>query len=45
LSMAVPTPILERRSEMQDTIAALASLCLLPPKIKASLSVGVGLLG
>src|ERR671922_353812 len=45
LSMAVPALILEQRSEMQDSIAALASLCLLPPNIWASTSVGVGLLG
>src|SRR5215212_2482526 len=45
LSVGVSIPILARRSEMHDTMAALASLCLLPPKIIASVSVGVGLLG
>src|ERR671930_1116346 len=45
LSMAVPELVLEQSSEMQDSMAALASLCLLPPKIRASISVGVELVG
>src|SRR5919108_5896692 len=47
LSTAVPVLLLalEQRSEMQDSMAVLAFLCLLPPNIWASMSVGVGLVG